>query len=99
MFKDSEEFYKIGINKDVKNRLKQIEISSDYTYETKTIHKVFNSDASIVYDFEIFMHDKYHSLSYKPNKSFHGMSECFKGIDTKQVIKDMNEISEGVFDD
>ena len=42
------------------------------------------------------MHDKYHSLNYKPNKSFHGMSECFKGVDIKQVIKDMNEIDEGV---
>ena len=99
MFGNDEEFYKIGISKNVKNRLRQIEISSNYTYKTKIIHKVFNTDASIVYDFEIFMHDKYHSLSYKPNKSFHGMSECFKGIDIKQVIKDMNEISEGVFND
>ena len=99
MFGNDEKFYKIGISKNVKNRLRQIEISSNYTYETKIIHKVFNVDASIVYDFEIFMHDMYHGLSYKPNKSFHGMSECFKGIDIKQVIKDMNEISEGVFDD
>ena len=99
MFGNNEEFYKIGISKDVKNRLRQIEISSNYAYETKIIHKVFNIDASIVYDFEIFMHDKYHSLNYKPNKSFHGMSECFKGLDIKQVIKDMNGISEGVVND
>ena len=88
--------YKIGISKSIKSRLKQIKISADCKYETKLIHKVYNTDASIIYDFEIFMHDKYHYLRYKPKVSFHGMSECFKGLDIKQVITDMNEIDEGV---
>ena len=93
---NGEEFYKIGISKSIKSRLKQIKISADCKYETKLIHKVYNTDASIIYDFEIFMHDKYHNLRYKPKVSFHGMSECFKGLDIKQVITDMNEIDEGV---
>ena len=36
-------------------------------------------------------------IRYKPKVSFHGMSECFKGLDIKQVITDMNEIDEGVY--
>lgn len=89
-----ESFYKIGISKDIKNRLKQIEISSEYVYNTNIIHTVFNSNASIVYDYEIFMHDKYYEYSYRPKVSFHGFSECFFGLDINSVIDDMNKINE-----
>lgn len=82
---EDEDFYKIGISKDVGNRIRGITCESPYRCDT--VASIFFKDASHVYDMEKLLHKEYVSVKYKPKHSFAGDGECFKKIDLDEFIK------------
>lgn len=72
---DQEEFYKIGIAKDMKIRLKDFNLTN---YETEIVHTVFNKDSGIIWDLEHEVHRLYKENRYRPLEKFGGYTECFK---------------------
>lgn len=80
-----ESFYKIGISKNVSNRVRGITCESPYSCDI--VVSVFFKDAAHVYDMEKLLHKDYISVKYNPKYRFAGDSECFKEIDVKEFIK------------
>lgn len=70
-----EEFYKIGITmRDLKTRFGE---RKRMPYNYSLVKNICTTDAGLIYSLEKRLLKKYKLLSYKPNISFHGESECF----------------------
>ena len=73
-----EEFYKVGISKDVKRRVRQIARSSNNKYKvecvdylTVSLKEAIESENDLFKNTECF-------ITYKPNHKFQGHTECYK---------------------
>lgn len=74
VYKDDEEFYKIGKTKDsVKKRFSNTNIKP-YNYE---IVQTYYDDSGKIFDLEIELHKKFYSYKYKPLYKFAGYGECY----------------------
>ncbi|AWD93209.1 hypothetical protein AB9_086 [Acinetobacter phage vB_AbaM_B9] len=86
--KDYELFYKIGISKNIKNRVAGIVSESGYL--VTCVYEMFFKDASVVFDIEKLLHREFSNCKYVPNFRFAGDSECFILGDYNEVIKILN---------
>lgn len=94
MYFKSEEFYKIGISRDVKNRLKGIRYSSDLTYKPTVVFKSLSTIFTAA-SFEDTLFNTYQKYRYKPKEYFHGHTECFnKNLPVNEIISLMKEIEQ-----
>jgi len=80
---NNEQFFKIGISKDVNSRVSQLRkskylISAEYT---------FHSSGEHVFDLEKMLHKEYKSLKYSPLVKFAGDKECFKDLNISEIKK------------
>ena len=83
--KDDECFYKIGISKNIKNRINGIVCESGYLVEC--VYSEFFKDSSVTFDVEKILHNKFREFKYKPEISFSGSSECFNMNDHSFVVE------------
>ena len=88
-FNEYEEFHKVGITmKTVKQRYSK-KILMPYKYETILL---LEGEAGQIWDLEKKLHNQLSNLSYKPNLSFTGETECFVGL-SEEFIKTLNVYS------
>lgn len=80
-----EEFYKIGITRDVDSRLKGIARDSS-KYKCECIFK-FHTDCTSAWDIEKVLHYDNREFKYKPSITFKGSTECFSIVDIESVNK------------
>lgn len=73
----TEQFYKIGITYDFKNRFKKH--SMPYTVKPIAFYK--SSDAKAIYDLEDYLLREFRHLRYTPKTRFNGRNECFSSIE------------------
>lgn len=83
IYDDNEDFYKVGISSNIKNRFGEIKalykINILHIFETNLLNAV-NVENKILKDFKNF--------KYKPNKYFEGRTECLnKNINILDLIK------------
>lgn len=81
-----ESFFKVGISKNVNNRVRGITCESGYS--VSVIEVYFNADASIVFDKEKEAHRMFKQFRYKPKKKFTGDTECFSTVDL-EILKSL----------
>ena len=84
-----EDFYKIGISKNIKNRLKGIRIDSDFY---KPVIKIYLSMSLFnAISLEQSLHKKYKKYKYKPSIPFSGQTECFNNtLPVEKIIDNFN---------
>lgn len=94
IFNDFESFYKIGItSRSISKRMKSL------PYEYELIHDFVSNDGGMVYDLEIFLHNRFKENRYKPNTRFDGSTECFTRIDIDAVLQTINQFKENYYED
>lgn len=81
----SEDFYKIGIARDIESRLKGIE-REDSEYNCECIFR-FQTDCTSAWDIEKVLHYDNREFKYKPSITFKGSTECFSIVDIESVNK------------
>lgn len=72
---DDEKFVKVGISKNIKNRIRMITHESKYTVEI--IYEKFVNDTSFLFDLERLTHREFSDFKYVPNLPFSGRTECY----------------------
>lgn len=82
MEKECESFWKIGISKDVSNRIKQLSRSG---YDVKEGYYFFHRDSGLIYLIEKDLHEYYKDCKHVPSLKFKGSGECFDYVDIEHV--------------
>ena len=70
-----EMFYKIGISKDIADRMREISRTSGYNVEL--LESCFHISAKVIYNLESLMHNLFSDFKYSPKVNFQGYTECF----------------------
>lgn len=86
IYGNSETFYKIGISKDVKSRVRGIVCESGYSVD---VVFTYPNSATVIFDLEIYLHRKFKDFKYRPKISFSGCTECFVNITENCVEKEI----------
>lgn len=81
---DNEEFFKIGIAKNIKNRMNNIK-----PYDCELLYS-FNIDRYNASYIEKILHSYFYEYSYKPILKFDGYTECFYDISIDEVENIIN---------
>ena len=82
---ESEMFYKIGISKEVHNRIRRLEKLSGY--KVKLLSEMYHEDARKIWHLENDLHNLFHYFKYKPKVDFKGKTECFSYICREEFIQ------------
>lgn len=89
LYNEKESFYKIGISKKLKQRIKSIKNDSKYNVEVIKTEFFDDFNKSIIKEYEL--HNKYEEYSYNPKNSFGGYTECFDLENQNILSKVTNE--------
>ena len=77
---DKEEmFYKIGISKNIKNRVQDIKGQARYNVDIVSYN--YHEDAEYVFYVENILNYLFDQFKYKPKQNFQGFTECFSYVD------------------
>ena len=86
---EQEDFYKIGISKDISARIRGIVCESGYAV---SLVYSYHDSAEVIFDLEKYLHRRYNKLKVKPKIKFAGYTECFSNISIKDIEKDVKTI-------
>lgn len=80
-----ENFFKIGISKNVRNRINDYLQST--LYEVSILNVEFFPDAGNAWDLEKLLLKEFKNFKYEPRQYFQGQTECVKGVSESEIIK------------
>ena len=90
---NQEMFYKIGISKDIADRMREISRASGYKVEL--VEHCFHQSAKAIYSIERLMHKLFLDFKYSPKSNFQGHTECFSYIDKEEFVQLFNYATKG----